>query len=314
MAGVSQKPCRVPCKALETHGRTIEQTGAAGGARQEEVRCISRYEERTQILNPDSPLPNRAAEFTMRPETIVQDDPNWYPLSPKPAYREIREPADTSSIPSAGSVHPNGRLEDAHAWMGRKDRINKSARMRDFHMNPGVCAGVACTGAAGRVSDERRRDTPGGRTEGVGQWRSLTPDYHNRYAANLAGSSLPGVGAPGTFGEWTPPPSGDMAGLAPEKSTHGRTGWGDHDKGFAATRRTCAYDPRTTNLSESTEMKDFCRYHKDQNLEKAKWQKGYSKAGMVMSSASAGQLRDMSILRSAAGLRMGNSISNLYGT
>merc|ERR1712025_1435415 len=99
-----------------------------------------------------------------------------------------------------------------------------------------------------------------------------------------------------------------------EKSTHGRTGWADHETGFGASRRTCDYDPRATKLSESTEMKDFCRYHKEEHLEKAKWQKGYNKAGMVMSSASAGQLRDMSILRSAAGMRMGNSISHLYGT
>lgn len=313
MVAVSQKPCRVTCTALEAHGKTLGKTDAAGCSRQEEVRCISRYEERTQLLSTDTPPPSRA-EFTILPETVVHEDPNWYPLSPKPAYREIRSNVDTSSIPSAGSVHPNARLADEHGWMAKKDRANKSARMRDFHTNPGVCSGVAGTGAAGRVSDERRRDTPGGRTDGVGQWRSVTPDYHNRYAANLAGSSLPGVGAQGTFGEWTPPPSMHIAGLAPEKSTHGRTGWGDHDKGFASSRRMCAFDPRTSNLSESTEMKDFCRYHKEENLDKAKWQKGYNKAGMVMSSASAGQLRDMSILRSAAGLRMGNSISNLYGT
>merc|ERR1712093_471171 len=103
--------------------------------------------------------------------------------------------------------------------MGKKDRINKSARSRDFHANPGVCASVSGSGAAGRISDERRRDTPGGWTEGVGRWKFPTPDYHNRYDANLAGCSVPGVGAVGTFGEWTPPPSQDIAGLAPEKST-----------------------------------------------------------------------------------------------
>lgn len=56
-----------------------------------------------------------------------------------------------------------------------------SSRSRaSFASNPGEVT-------AGSHTTIRRFDTPGGLTERMGRLRSTTPDYHRRYASNMAG-------------------------------------------------------------------------------------------------------------------------------
>lgn len=75
----------------------------------------------------------------------------------------------------------NSVMEQCRFYQESRARSAGPERRAVLETGAGGCAGFA---------NRKRLDTPGGLTECIGTFRSATPDYHRRYASNMAGSSL----------------------------------------------------------------------------------------------------------------------------